>query len=316
MSADDGFAAVSETHDLPLEPQAPTPDVDEAPPPTVGETRPATTSDGDVLMLRGRRIALRRWGSARADAPTAIFIHGALSHSGRWTRLAAAVAETYACVALDLPGYGRSDPAPSDPLPIHLHDAAAVDAVAHDIDSPVILIGEGAGAEAAAIAAARRSSRVEGLVLIEPPAFALLEEAEDPRRLEALDLSLGVLAHAGFGDPDGAARLWVDYVDGPGAFDALSDEDRAYASASTARLAAERLAASGAAPGTLGYADYRELPTRTLLVCRENAPAAIRAAVARVRRAAAGAKSAVIRGQGDAGRGGADAAILSFLTET
>jgi pimeloyl-ACP methyl ester carboxylesterase len=77
------------------------------------------------VQLKERRIGYWSAGSGAA----VILIHGSFATSSAWKRLAAQLEASARCVALDLPGWGESDPMPklSDSLDF---EVAAVEALA------------------------------------------------------------------------------------------------------------------------------------------------------------------------------------------
>lgn len=246
---------------------------------------PKEPASGDTLQIRGRKIHIRRYGDPEAKR-VALAAHGWAAHGGRWASFGAPLGGEMGVIAPDLPGYGRSDPPPDDGNPIFAHDGAALAELAAATPSRLHLIGAGPGAEAAARIALRHPEKTASLILIEPAAFALLEEAQDPRRMEALDLALGVVSLASFGEKERAARLTADFWGGEGAFDALSEEDRAYATACADRATAEMQAISRHTPGALLFEDYAAIEAPMLVISGAKAPASVRACAARIRRAA------------------------------
>src|SRR2546423_4670371 len=106
----------------------------------------------DFVRINEHRIAYWRTGSG---APV-VLVHGSFATSSAWKRLAATI-DTSTCqaVALDLPGWGESDPVPDHPALVDLQ-AAAVEAVARQVsDGPIHLAGHshgGTGALAVSLA--------------------------------------------------------------------------------------------------------------------------------------------------------------------
>lgn len=259
----------------------------EAATPALGaqRSRTADASKGEVLQLRGRKAHIRRFGEQGASTQV-LAAHGWAAHGGRWASFGAALMGEMGVIAPDLPGYGRSDPAPQDGHPVFVHDAALLAELAEVAPATLHLIGAGPGAEAAARIALRYPQKTASLTLIEPAAFALLEEAQDPRRMEALDVALGVVALASYGEKESAARLAAEFWGGEDAFDALSEENRAYAIACADRAAAEMQALSRHTPGALLFDDYARIEAPMLVISGARAPASVRACAARIRRAA------------------------------
>lgn len=260
-----------------------------------GPRGPITTSPPreEETTVRGRQVAIRRFG---ADAPEValVAVHGWGGHGGRWTPLAQSLAARMGVIAPDLPGYGRSDPPPDDGNPIFVHDAAALSELAQNAAPRLHFVAWGCGAEGAVRAALRFPDRVDSLTLIEPSAFALLEQAQDPRRMEAFDLALAALALINHGEAAAAARRLAEFWGGEGAFERLSDEASAYLTSCAPRAAAEMRAVSRHTPGALLFEDYQRIAAPMLLIQSEHSPLSVRAAAARILRAAPAAKSVML----------------------
>jgi pimeloyl-ACP methyl ester carboxylesterase len=159
---------------------------------------------GEFLPVRGGQVFVRvtPWrgpvddsdGSdgVRDDAAPherAVYVHGLGGASTNWTDLAALLAVRFDGWALDLPGFGRSEPPPRTRYSIRGHAATVVDLIEHVIalpgegqGKPVHLLGNSLGALVSLIVAARRPDLVASLTLISPampvyrvpPAFSRL----------------------------------------------------------------------------------------------------------------------------------------------
>jgi pimeloyl-ACP methyl ester carboxylesterase len=139
------------------------------------------------LELRGTRVRYLD-GGAR-DAPAVLFLHGAGRDHTQWIDLAQALAETRRVIVPDLPGFGASGHALSEPKGRALTSWEALAEVAIDLVAclelgRVAVIGQGAGAAVALVAAADRPEFVERLVLSAPPVY----RAAQPFAERLLDL--------------------------------------------------------------------------------------------------------------------------------
>jgi pimeloyl-ACP methyl ester carboxylesterase len=172
-------------------------------------------------------------------------------------------------LAPDFHGYGQSGPLPQDGRPYHQHDAALVCALLDDFGGPAHLVGHSLGGTIAARVALERPDDVASLTLIEPVLFNLLEESQDPRRVEYLELAHAMMVLVRFGEGERAARLFLDYWVGPGGLDAMDDATRSYIVQTVDRVADDWFGISGFAPGALSAADFGRLSARTLLLCGE-----------------------------------------------
>lgn len=237
------------------------------------------------LSLRGRRVFYRDASGPRetSDARPAILAHCSASHSGQWRALIAEMSRRRRVVAPDFHGYGRSDPAPDGSAPAYLHDAAILAELVALMPQPPHLVGHGFGGLVAARVARDHSDRVASLTLIEPAAFQILEETEDPRRVDLLEAAAAVAALVAFDEPAAAAKTYIDYWNGDGAFHALGPEPQAYVIGSASRIADDLRAANLHAPGQMTLQDFDEIRAPVHLISGARSRPAARAVVARLR---------------------------------
>ena len=165
----------------------PLPVPDTLPPPWPGET--VAVGDGEVFVRR------TPWSGpvdgADDDAPRerALYVHGLGGASTNWTDLAALLRVRFDGWAVDLPGFGRSQPPPRHRYTIRGHARAVVDLLEHIAAQPgeaqgrpVHLLGNSLGGLVSLLVAARRPDLVASLTLISPampvyrvpPAFSRL----------------------------------------------------------------------------------------------------------------------------------------------
>lgn len=117
-----------------------------------------------------------------AGAPTFFHVHGLGGSAANWTDLATALSGQFGSIAIDLPGWGLSDPAPDGDYSI----AAAARWVTASIEQlaggPVHLAGNSLGGLISIRVAATRPDLVRSLTLISPavPGFEATTDA-DPR---------------------------------------------------------------------------------------------------------------------------------------
>jgi pimeloyl-ACP methyl ester carboxylesterase len=145
---------------------------------------------GRTVVLDGRRTYVRDTPATAAGAEPALYVHGLGGSSTNWTDLAGMLAGRLDGQAIDLPGFGHSEPARRYTL------AAAADRVARWIEyagrGPVHMIGNSVGGAVAVRLAGTRPDLLRSLTLISP-AMPFL----DPRRsLQARALPLLVLPGA------------------------------------------------------------------------------------------------------------------------
>ncbi len=127
------------------------------------------------------------------DGTVAVYVHGLGGSSTNWTDLAALLSPTAAGQALDLPGFGFSEPA--EGFAFGLEDHAAV--VARHLErlgGPVHLVGNSMGGAVSLLLAAERPALVKTLTLISP---AMPDRRPDPRRLSDPLMALAYLPVVG-----------------------------------------------------------------------------------------------------------------------
>jgi pimeloyl-ACP methyl ester carboxylesterase len=137
---------------------------------------------GEQVAVRGGSVFVRHtpWtgpvGERADDAvrERALYVHGLGGASTNWTDLAALLAVRFEGWALDLPGFGRSQP-PSRNYSVHGHSRAVIDVLEHLRDlpgeaagRPVHLLGNSLGGLVSVLVAARRPDLVASLTLVSP----------------------------------------------------------------------------------------------------------------------------------------------------
>ena len=143
-----------------------------------------------------------------------------MSSRAQWAELSAQLETQFRCIAVDLQGYGKS-PFPDVDGPYTLaHETDAVNAaIAARLEpgEPFHLVGHSYGGATALRMARTMRTRVLSLAVFEPVAFHLLPSTDAARReIEAVVAS--ILATA---TPRDATRVFLDYWNGAGAFDAM-----------------------------------------------------------------------------------------------
>lgn len=98
------------------------------------------------------------------EGPPLVLLHKTPSSSIQYSRVMPLLGERYRCIALDTPGFGMSDPFPSQPLMEDYGRAAIAFLDAMGLDE-VFLLGHHTGASIAVEAAARNPARVRRLML-------------------------------------------------------------------------------------------------------------------------------------------------------
>jgi len=111
-------------------------------------------------------------GNASSDAscetsglPTLVFIHGLGDEADSWRHVIPLLtAKGYRCIAIDLPGFGRS--LWKGKISISNHANAVISVIQHCAENPVVLIGSSMGCGVAQLAALRFPALVKSLILV------------------------------------------------------------------------------------------------------------------------------------------------------
>ena len=121
---------------------------------------------GRLVPLDGSRVFVRDTPATSSVAEPALYVHGLGGSSQNWTDLAGLLAGRLAGQAIDLPGFGRSDPGRS--YTIAASAARVARWIEHAGRGPVHLIGNSLGGTVAVRVAGCRPELVRSLTLISP----------------------------------------------------------------------------------------------------------------------------------------------------
>lgn len=128
------------------------------------------------------------------DGPEAVYVHGLSGSGTNWTDLAGLLAPQVSGVAVDLPGFGHTEPVSScDYTPAGHADALLCWLAGRG--KPVHLLGNSLGGIVAMLVAARRPELVRTLTLVSP---AMPDRRPDPRRMSDPRMALAWIP--GLGD--------------------------------------------------------------------------------------------------------------------
>ncbi len=122
-------------------------------------------------LADGRQLSLRHWGEGPQPV---VILHGLLDSAEGWTRLAERVSAP--CIAIDLPGFGHSDPSPHGSVSGYARDVA--DVLEMLGIERFTLVGHSLGGAVAAALVELIPSRVSSLVLLAPAGFGRIPLAE------------------------------------------------------------------------------------------------------------------------------------------
>lgn len=134
---------------------------------------PVPTWPGEHVSAGPYRLFVRRTPPTAGTEP-AVFVHGLGGASTNWTDLMHLLAPRLAGEALDLPGFGRSDPPPRRDYRVGAHLRAVVAYIETSGRGPVHLFGNSLGGAVCVRLAATRPDLVRTLTLVSP-AFPSLQ---------------------------------------------------------------------------------------------------------------------------------------------
>jgi len=209
----------------------------------------------EVIKIEGQSISYRAAGAG----PLVILLHCSSSHSGQWKALMTELAADFTTIAPDFHGYGHSDALPRDGRPFFEHDSAIVTGLAARFGGRAHLVGHSLGATVALRVAIHHPELVHSLSLIEPVQFSILEEMGDAERFEYFELVATVDTLIRLQGVRDAARWFVDFWAGDGAFDALDGKIKTYTEQTIGRVSEDSAGLSLRAPGQIRLADCRAL---------------------------------------------------------
>ncbi|MEC9154020.1 MAG: alpha/beta hydrolase [Pseudomonadota bacterium] len=200
--------------------------------------------------------------------PAVILLHAGGSSSAQWRKTAAALEESFRLIMPDFIGYGRTDNWIGPEPPSHDDQANMIAAlVEQECDGPIHIVAHSFGGAVAARLVLSRPDLLRRLVLIEPVLTPLLNLAgRQDVFAEYRNLAETFIDNARSGREVSAWRYFIDYRNGAGSWDNLSDEARERFLAGTNQVV-ETYLANLANPTTLE--DCRTIVAPTLIVCGE-----------------------------------------------
>lgn len=172
------------------------------------------------------------------SGPGVVCLHANASSSTQWRALMERLAPTSRVLAADTYGAGRSPAWPTD-RPVSLRDEAALlEPVFARAGEPFALVGHSYGGAVALLAAVNQPHRVRALALYEPTLFALVDaESPPPNDADGIrDTVLTASAALEAQDPAAAARCFIDYWMGTGAWDRMPEQRRGSIAASVTNV--------------------------------------------------------------------------------
>ena len=162
------------------------------------------------------------------DGSPVILIPSSGSGKRQWRKLVRDLSNQYRMISINMFGYGETSPWPA-PRQQTLEDQAdLVICIADMFKEPVRLVGHSFGASVAMKAAIKLKDRVKRLVAIEPNLFYLLKKfGREEAWQDINNLGKFVKESGGRGEWITVAAQFLDYWNEDGAWDALTDQQRA-----------------------------------------------------------------------------------------
>lgn len=147
---------------------------------------------GAVEEVGGVALNVRR--TPGPDGSVAVYVHGLGGSASNWTDLAALLSPVASGRAIDLPGFGYSEPEALFDFSLDAHAEVLAKYVEGLGAGPVHLLGNSMGGAIALLVAAQRPELVKTLTLISP---AMPDRRPDPRRLSDPMMALAYLPVVG-----------------------------------------------------------------------------------------------------------------------
>jgi len=176
------------------------------------------------LSHLGARVSFDLDGSG----PAIVLLHAGGSSSRQWRKVGSFLNTEFTLVAPDFWGCGNSDPWPGPDQLTHENQAQLVAKVIQSVDAQsCLVVGHSYGGATALRLALSNPNLVSGLILIEPIVMPLLKESNDIRLFEEYEsMAQEFLARASQNDIDGAWQIFLDYRNGRGTWEGLTEKAR------------------------------------------------------------------------------------------
>lgn len=172
------------------------------------------------------------------SGPGVVCLHSNASTSSQWRALMETLAPKFRVLAADTYGAGKSPDWPTD-RQVRLRDEMALlESVFARAGDPFVLVGHSYGAAVALVTAVLQPRRVRALALYEPTLFALVDaESAPPNGADGIrDTAERAVAALEAKDPAGAAKCFIDFWMGPGAWDQMPEQRKDPIAASVANV--------------------------------------------------------------------------------
>lgn len=213
-----------------------------------------------ILQLGAHSIHFESHGAG----PSLVFVHGGATTHKYWDGVVRHLSDNYHIVTPDLFGCGSTSTWQGHDSLTHDKEAELIRAVVDALDRPVHLIGHSYGAAVCLRMALASGDNVQSMMLIEPPIYRLLDQADETELYDEISLFRAEFTEmATEGRRSAAMKLLVDRFNGVGAWERMSD--RAHESLlEVVESLVVGFGANAENPTTLE--DCKSVTTRTLLV--------------------------------------------------
>ncbi len=134
---------------------------------------------GHKITLKDLEVNYIKEGSGEK---TLVFVHGLSSNADAWSKNIEALKTTYTCVALDLPGYGKSSKPDVNYTPTYFAEVVFQFIEKLKLQN-VVLIGHSMGGQASLKLASQHPETIEKLILVAPA--GLEQFSEDSAKMMA-----------------------------------------------------------------------------------------------------------------------------------
>jgi pimeloyl-ACP methyl ester carboxylesterase len=188
--------------------------------------QPCSAAKSAWIEVAGAQVAYLDSG----DGVPVVMSHCSAACKNEWKPLRETLGERFRTVALDQWGCGESNSWPGHVAFTLAAEAAPLLEVIDAIDGPVHLVGHSYGGSVALRVACERPNVLRSLTLIEPTAFHLLRMGDLPEKerfYEIAAVSAAVNDAVLSGDHRGGTARFVNYWNGPEAWDRSSERTRA-----------------------------------------------------------------------------------------
>jgi pimeloyl-ACP methyl ester carboxylesterase len=215
-------------------------------------------------QLGGLSVNFERCGAG----PDVVLLHAGGSSGAQWRKSAPYLEKNYHLIMPDFIGFGATEPWTGPSEPSHDDQARQVASLIEaECGGPAHIVGHSFGGAIATRLALAQPELFRALVLIEPVLTPLLNLAgREDVFAEYHDLATTFIENGRAGRDEAAWRGFIDYRNGVGTWDGLSEKARMRFHAGT-QSAVDTFVSNLADPTTLE--DVRTIVAPTLILCGE-----------------------------------------------